>query len=109
MLSHVSFIPYLINLIFPHTQSIIQTIEHDSPFILSMLNGELKNIFGPDATSMFMTTTARKFLFDGVEFCKDPAGVAQLVCMTVEDRKSQSITKSNDGRGLKFSMFSHVS
>lgn len=90
-----------------HMNSIIQTIEHDSPFILSMLNGELKNIFGPDATSMFMTTTARKFLFDGVEFCKDAVGVAQLVCMTVEDRKSQSITKSNDGRGLKFSMFSH--
>ncbi|XP_070499103.1 sensory neuron membrane protein 2 isoform X1 [Chironomus tepperi] len=90
-----------------HMNSIIQTIEHDSPFILSMLNGELKNIFGPDATTMFMTTTPKKFLFDGVEFCKDAVGVAQLVCMTVEDRKSQSITKSNDGRGLKFSMFSH--
>lgn len=88
-----------------HMNSIIQTIEQDTPFILSMLNGELKNIFGPEASSMFMTTTPRKFLFDGVEFCRNPIGVAQIVCMSIEERKSQSITKTDDGRALRFSMF----
>lgn len=74
-----------------------------------MLNGELKKIFGPEASSMFMTTTPKKFLFDGVEFCRDPEGVALIVCQSIEEKKSQSITKTDDGRALRFSMFNHVS
>lgn len=57
---------------------------------------------------MFIHTTPKEFLFDGIEFCRDPIGIPQIVCMSIEERKSQSITKSADGRSLKFSMFNHV-
>ena len=47
-------------------------------------------------------------VFDGIEFCRDPVGVAQIVCMSIEDRKLQTIVKTDDGRAMKFSLFSHV-
>lgn len=90
-----------------HMNSIIQTIEQDTPYILALISGELQNIFGSQATSMFMNTTPRKFLFEGVEFCRDPVGIAQIVCMSIEERKSPTIIKTPDGRALKFSMFNH--
>lgn len=87
----------------------MQTIEKETSFMLPFIAPELKNIFGPQAaTSMFIDTTVRKFLFDGIEFCRDPVGVPKLVCDTVESRKSQTIVKTDDGMALKFSMFSHV-
>lgn len=77
---------------------------------MSMIAPELKNIFGPEAaTSMFMKTTPRELLFDGIEFCRDPTAVAQIVCLSIEDRKLQTITKTQDGRALRFSLFGHVS
>jgi hypothetical protein len=75
---------------------------------LALISGELKNIFGPQANTLFTETTPRRFLFDGIEFCRDPIGIAQIVCKTIEERQSQSITKTDDGRALRFSMFSHV-
>jgi hypothetical protein len=89
-------------------QSIIQTIEQDTPYILALISNELPNIFGPQATSMFIETTPKKFLFEGVEFCRDPVGIPQIVCMSIEERKSPTIVKTDDGRALKFSMFNHV-
>lgn len=75
-----------------------------------MIAPELKNIFGPEASnSLFMKTTPRQLLFDGIEFCRDPIGVSQIVCMSIEDRKLQTITRTEDGRAMKFSLFGHVS
>jgi hypothetical protein len=76
---------------------------------LALISGELQNIFGPEATSMFIETTPKQFLFDGVEFCRDPVGIPQIVCMSIEERKSPTIVKTDDGRALRFSMFNHVS
>lgn len=77
---------------------------------MSLVAPELHNIFGPESKkSMFLKTTPRNLLFDGIEFCRDPTGVAQIVCMSIEDRKLQTIVKSDDGRAMKFSLFSHVS
>ena len=75
-----------------------------------MIANELKAIFGPEAAnSLFMRTTVGKLLFQGIEFCRDPTGIAQIVCMSIEDRKLQTITKTEDGRAMRFSLFSHVS
>lgn len=77
---------------------------------MAMVAPELKNIFGADAaSSMFIKTTPDELLFAGIEFCRDPTGVAQIVCMSIEDRKLQTITKTEDGRAMKFSLFGHVS
>ncbi|CRL06919.1 CLUMA_CG019584, isoform A [Clunio marinus] len=87
-------------------QSILQTVENETPFFMPVINDQLHTIFGP-TNSFFVKTTPRKFLFDGVEFCRDPVGVAQLVCQMVEDRKSATITKTPDNHALRFSMFNH--
>ena len=76
---------------------------------MGLIAPELNNIFGPDSSkSMFLKTTPQNLLFDGIEFCRDPVGVAQIVCMSIEDRKLQTIVKTDDGRAMKFSLFSHV-
>jgi hypothetical protein len=76
---------------------------------MSMIAPELKNIFGLESSSsMFTKTTPRELLFEGIQFCKDPIGVAQIVCLSIEDRKLQTITKTDDGRAMKFSLFGHV-
>lgn len=76
---------------------------------MAMIAPELKNIFGPNSSSsMFTKTTPKDLLFDGIEFCRDPLGVAQIVCMSIEDRKLQTITRTEDGRAMKFSLFGHV-
>lgn len=76
---------------------------------MGLISPELNNIFGPESSkSMFLRTTPKNLLFDGIEFCRDPVGVAQIVCMSIEDRKLQTIVKTDDGRAMKFSLFSHV-
>jgi CD36 family len=47
-------------------------------------------------------------LFEGVEFCRSPVGLPQIVCNQVLERNSPSIIKSPDGAALIFSMFNHV-
>lgn len=42
------------------------------------------------------------------ELLQNPVGLAQVVCQQVEERKSMSIAKSDDGNSLKFAMFAHV-
>jgi hypothetical protein len=82
--------------------------------ILPFLNNILDIVFGP-TDSFFITTTPKKFLFEGVEFCRVPVrdtpetGIAGLVCDGVRDEESQSIIETPDGEALVFSMFNHVS
>lgn len=92
---------------FSTQQSIIQTVEADTPFLLQIVNTQIEAVFGP-TKSFFIETTPRKFLFEGIEFCKSPIGLAGVVCSSVEERNSPSIVKSADGTALKFSMFNHV-
>ena len=82
--------------------------EAETVSLMSIVNGQINNIFGPNTNSMFITTTPREYLFDGVEFCKNPIGVAGIVCRQVEDRNSTTIRRGENG-SLKFAFFSHVS
>lgn len=77
------------------------------PFLMQIVNTQIDQIFGP-TNSFFVETTPKKFLFEGIEFCKSPIGIASVVCSSVEERNSPSIVKSADGSALKFSMFHHV-
>lgn len=77
--------------------------------LLPLVNDNLDRLFGP-TNSMFVTTTPRKFLFEGVDFCETPeeGTLEGVVCTLVEDNGSKTIVKSADGRTLKFAMFAHV-
>lgn len=95
---------------------------------MPIINDNLDKIFG-QTDSFFINTTPRKFLFEGVEFCKSPVDLPKVshliteasqfliqflfiplkvICNLVEDRQSPSITRSKDGTALVFSMFAHV-
>lgn len=74
---------------------------------MPIVNDQLSGIFGP-VTSFFIDTSPRKFLFEGMEFCKSPTGLPEIICNSVLERQSPSITKSQDGTSLVFSMFAHV-
>lgn len=77
------------------------------PLLLPIINTQINAIFGP-TNSLFITTTPKQFFFGGVEFCKDPDGIAQIVCSSVDERNSPTIWKSDDGTSLLFAMFHHV-
>lgn len=90
-------------------QSILQTVEGDpsTMLFLPLINAELEQMFGP-TNSFFIKTTPRNLLFEGIEFCKDTIGIAKIICDIVKDRNSATIVPTEDGTGLKFSMFNHV-
>lgn len=59
---------------------------------MSMIAPELNNIFGPDSTtSIFTKTTPRHLLFEGIEFCRDPVGIAQIVCKLFLNSKIKKV------------------
>nr|QGW50718.1 sensory neuron membrane protein s3 [Propsilocerus akamusi] len=87
-------------------QSILQLVESETPSFMPLINGEIGRVFGP-TTSFFMETTPRQFLFEGVEFCKNPIGFAGTICDLIEKRNSTTITRSSFGNSLSFSMFGH--
>ena len=89
-----------------HLQTILQFAENQSPDLLGFVNNELPRIFGP-INSMFINTTPKEFLFDGVEFCTNRFGIPGIVCRQVKDRNSTTIRETESG-SLKFSFFSHV-
>ena len=57
---------------------------------------------------MFVSTTAREYLFDGVRFCINPTGIAKAICNQIKEGGSKTIREMDDG-SLAFSFFHHVS
>lgn len=87
-----------------HMNSILQSVEAETPIFLPVVNDQLEGIFGP-TKSFFINTTPKELLFEGIEFCKNAVGIPQVICQQVEERQSPSITRTEDGTALKFSMF----
>uniref|UniRef100_A0AAG5D386 Sensory neuron membrane protein 2 n=1 Tax=Anopheles atroparvus TaxID=41427 RepID=A0AAG5D386_ANOAO len=88
-------------------QSILQIAEDETYDSLRLINVELNRIFGrPD--TMFLRTTPKQFLFDGVPFCVNVIGIAKAICKEIEKRNTKTIRTMPDG-SLRFSFFSHVS
>lgn len=58
---------------------------------------------------MFLKTTPREFLFDGVPFCTKPViGIAAIICKQIQDARSNTVSVQEDG-SLKFALFEYVS
>ena len=91
---------------FHRVQSILQIAEDETYDSLRLINVELNRIFGrPD--TMFLRTTPKQFLFDGVPFCVNVIGIAKAICKEIEKRNTKTIRTMPDG-SLRFSFFSHV-
>lgn len=89
-------------------QSLLQLAESDPGLSLLMthLNHNLNMIFD-NPTSMFLYTSVNKFLFDGVQFCNKPSGLAKAICKQIKSEGSKTIRSLQDG-SLAFSLFNHV-
>ncbi|XP_055621367.1 sensory neuron membrane protein 2 isoform X2 [Toxorhynchites rutilus septentrionalis] len=88
-----------------HMNSILQIAEDETYDSLRLINVELNRIFGrPD--SMFLRTTPKEFLFDGVPFCVNVIGIAKAICKEIEKRNTKSVKMMPDG-SMKFAFFNH--
>jgi len=90
-------------------QSVLQISENDPGLALLLvhLNANLKAVFN-DPRSMFVSTSVREYLFDGVRFCINPQGIAKAICNQIKESGSKTIREQSDG-SLAFSFFGHVS
>ncbi|XP_067646318.1 sensory neuron membrane protein 2 isoform X2 [Eurosta solidaginis] len=90
-----------------HMNSVLQIAENDPglSLLLLHLNANLKAVFN-DPKSMFLDTTVREFLFDGVRFCINTNGIAKAICNQIKEGGSKTIRELSDG-SLAFSFFNH--
>ncbi|XP_055909082.1 sensory neuron membrane protein 2 isoform X1 [Eupeodes corollae] len=88
-------------------KSLLQIAENDPglSLLLMHLNANLREIFN-DPRSMFVTTSVKQYLFDGVRFCINPQGLARAICKQIKDQGSKTIRALDDG-SLAFSFFYH--
>ncbi|KAH8366171.1 hypothetical protein KR093_009962 [Drosophila rubida] len=88
-------------------KSVLQIGENDPGLALLLvhLNANLKAVFN-DPRSMFVHTSVREYLFDGVRFCINPQGIAKAICNQIKDSGSKTIREQSDG-SLAFSFFGH--
>nr|XP_036215014.1 sensory neuron membrane protein 2 isoform X2 [Bactrocera oleae] len=90
-----------------HMNSVLTIAENDPglSLLLVHLNANLKAVFN-DPKSMFLDTTVREFLFDGVRFCINTNGIAKAICNQIKEGGSKTIRELSDG-SLAFSFFNH--
>ncbi|XP_036672330.1 sensory neuron membrane protein 2 isoform X1 [Drosophila suzukii] len=88
-------------------KSVLQISENDPGLALLLvhLNANLKAVFN-DPRSMFVSTSVREYLFDGVRFCINPQGIAKAICNQIKESGSKTIREQSDG-SLAFSFFGH--
>ncbi|KAL5282467.1 CD36 family protein [Megaselia abdita] len=88
-------------------KSVLQLSEGNPALSLLMthLNHNLDMIFD-NPSSMFLYTSVKNFLFDGVKFCINPSGLAKVICNQIKDKGSKTIKTLQDG-SLAFSLFNH--
>uniref|UniRef100_A0A1A9ULV3 Sensory neuron membrane protein 2 n=1 Tax=Glossina austeni TaxID=7395 RepID=A0A1A9ULV3_GLOAU len=88
-------------------KSVLEISENDPSLaiLLVHLNANLKGIFN-DPKSMFVSTTIKNYLFDGVRFCVNPQGLAKAICNQIKESGSKTLRELKDG-SLAFSFFHH--
>lgn len=89
-----------------HLQSVLQLTEIIESSVLGAINMQLADIFGPHK-SIFMKTTVKDVLFDGIKFCDNPGVIGNLICEIVRNKNLQSIHPGPNG-SMKFAFFYHV-
>lgn len=84
-------------------------VEDETSILLKPINDDLRKIFGQETDSFFITTTPKKFLFEGVEFCKGGSGaMVDIICNQIKARGVKTLRETPSG-SLKFSFFDFVS
>lgn len=73
---------------------------------LGIINANLNKIFGTKK-SIFIATTPRAYLFEGIRFCIDTTGMAKLICDVIKEESSKGLVALADG-SIQFSFFDHV-
>lgn len=87
-------------------QSLLQTAEENAPASLGILNRHIGSMFG-NPKSLFIRTTPKMMLFEGIRFCIDTRGIADVMCQIVRDRQLNTMQEMPD-KSLRFSMFRFV-
>lgn len=88
-------------------KSMILTTESQLPAQLAIVNYQLPQVFGEKYTEAFMTSTVRRYLFDGIRICIDPTGIARIVCSVIKARNVRALHELDDG-SISFALFQHV-
>lgn len=101
---------FFFNFAFSQFQAVLQITEDVINSQLGLLNKNIFRIF-PNATSLFVQTTPKQYLFDGISFCTDGDEITIFLCKVVNDvvnhRNIKAIRKNSDG-SLKFAFFYYV-
>lgn len=84
-----------------------QTIDDDMAAQLGILNSQIDNIFGRTKT-IFLQTTARDILFDGIQLCVNVHGLAEIICDLLKSRELNTLKAMPDG-SVNFALFAYVS
>lgn len=77
------------------------------PAQIGLISRFLGDVFGKN-DNMFITVKVRDVLFDGLPICRNPSGLAKVVCNVIRSRNIKAIRETPDGSFL-FSLFHHVS
>lgn len=84
-------------------------VERLFPVGLSFLDKAVPYLF-PNITNMFITASAKEFMFDGVLVnCSYAVGPAMPVCNGMRGKLPQTVVPVPDSKDFKFSFFKHVS
>ncbi|XP_016969029.1 sensory neuron membrane protein 2 isoform X3 [Drosophila rhopaloa] len=107
LIAPISWVHGIIISIVDGVKSVLQISENDPGLALLLvhLNANLKAVFN-DPRSMFVSTSVREYLFDGVRFCINPQGIAKAICNQIKESGSKTIREQSDG-SLAFSFFGH--
>lgn len=73
---------------------------------LRLLNPHIGAMFG-HPKSLFIRTTPRSLLFDGIPFCIKTHGLAEIMCQMLRDRNLNTMQVLAD-KSVRFAMFRYV-
>lgn len=73
---------------------------------LGLLNRHIGAMFG-HPKSLFIRTTPRSLLFEGIQFCVNTRGLAEVMCQILRDRQLNTMQVLSD-KSVRFAMFKYV-
>lgn len=87
-------------------QALMQTVEDEMAASLGLLNRHIDGMFGK-LNSLYIATTPRALLFEGIQFCSNTKGLAEIMCQILRDRQLNTMQVMSDG-SVQFALFKYV-
>lgn len=87
-------------------QALMQTVEDEMATSLGLLNRHIDAMFG-NVNSLYIATTPRALLFEGIPFCRNTKGLAEIMCQILRDRQLNTMQVMTDG-SVQFALFKYV-